>query len=78
MPDSEFPHECCGELPVTVHSVMLTHCHTHQSWSVHWSIVDQAQDEPTQLLSGHIHLGPFDDENAMQEALDKARRAVFQ
>lgn len=78
MPADEFPHECCGELPVTIHSVMLTHCHTHQAWSVHWSIVDHFEDEPKALLTGHVNLGPFDDESALQEALAKARRAVFQ
>lgn len=78
MPASEFPHECCGELPVTVRSVQLTWCHAHQAYSVHWSVVTQHGDDPTVLRSDHLNLGPFDGPAELREVLDKACRSVFE
>ena len=77
MPSSEFPHECCGELPVTTWSVLLTYCHAHQCYSVHWSVTGQYEDDSTPIRDGHVHLGPFDGEKELKEALDTACRAVF-
>lgn len=77
MPDSEFPHECCGELPVTISTVMLSFCHAHQAYSIHWSVVGQVGDNPEPLRSGHVNLGPFDDDQVLREELDNACRTVF-
>jgi hypothetical protein len=51
----------CPNLPLVTVRVTAHYCGYHQAWSARWELIRQDANEPEEVVTGELELGPFDD-----------------